>query len=503
MRAAAVVDTGSTGARTAQQSPRGYYDALNDGPSRSALPSSVYSTVLRILSNDRHRIGCVGEWLYENDGLVGYAVDQISNYSVPIVPQAATQDTEANPVVDKFFADWARVGDYTGRADFWTLQAIAQKMAKKRGDAGALMVMESGFPQIRLYKATDIGNPKDLSNKEKAEGVIKQRGKVVGYWIRLNPDDKELTAVPASQFFLIRSSFDDIDEDRGKTPIRRGANDKRDARDIAGFEKQATKLAAAMGAYITNGTGYEDDHLWSDGDKSIEEGGSAAPADASEHEKGISLADIYGGEMPILSDGGKIELLKNERPGPLVIELIEYLGGCFIQGLGFPSAFFLDQKLTGPNQRSVNGKAQRAIDAEQSKMAQFVSWVYVRVVGWGIATGQIPAPAGALDHEWQGPPDVSIDEGRDAQQWREDLKHGLMTRQSHFAKRALNWRRETDQGFAEDEYIITKANQIAADKQIPVSWVLYRWGYLPAPVVPTATETTTEKKDEDSTETPN
>ncbi len=30
--------------------------------------------------------------------------------------------------------------------------------------------------------------------------------------------------------------------------------------------------------------------------------------------------------------------------------------------MGLPPAFFLDEKLTGPNQRAVNGKAQRKFD---------------------------------------------------------------------------------------------------------------------------------------------
>ena len=76
-----------------------------------------------------------------------------------------------------------------------------------------------------------------------------------------------------------------------------------------------------------------------------------------------------------------------------------------------------------------------------------------------------------------GPAKVSIDDGQDANAWREDFANGLMNRREHFGNRNRNWQRETDQGFAEDEYILTRANALAKQHNVPVSLILSKWGY--------------------------
>jgi hypothetical protein len=99
------------------------------------------------------------------------------------------------------------------------------------------------------------------------------------------------------------------------------------------------------------------------------------------------------------------------------------------------------------------------------------------VIGWGIANDGLPSEPGWNKIEWQGPPKVSIDDGDDASSWREDVASGLMSRREHYANRSLNWQREVDQGFIEDDYIITRANQLAKKQNVPVSVILSRWGY--------------------------
>src|SRR5262249_54962434 len=123
---------------------------------------------------------------------------------------------------------------------------------------------------------------------------------------------------------------------------------------------------------------------------------------------------------------------------------------------------------------------QRKFDQRQGTMAAFLEWTWLRVIGWGITFDGLPSALGWNLIEWQGPPKVSIDEGKDAQSWRDDVQSGLMTRQNHFGNRALDWKRETDQGFTEDDYILTKANALASKQKVPVEWILARWGYIGA-----------------------
>ncbi len=166
------------------------------------------------------------------------------------------------------------------------------------------------------------------------------------------------------------------------------------------------------------------------------------------------------------------------------MEMLDYLGGCFVSGLGVPPGFFIDRRLTGPTQRGINGKAQRKFDKRQEMLAHFVEWVWVRVIGWGIAHDGLPAEPGWNKIEWQGPSKVSIDEGADANAWREDVASGLMSRREHYANRSLNWQREVIRVSSRTITFYPKPTNSPKKQNVPVTVILSRWGYEQAKPAP-------------------
>ena len=139
------------------------------------------------------------------------------------------------------------------------------------------------------------------------------------------------------------------------------------------------------------------------------------------------------------------------------IEVTSYLAGCFVAGLGLPPAFFLDEKLTGPNQRAVNGKAQRKFDRRKQVSARLGRSAWQRVIASGIDSGALPSVDGWARCDFIGPSKITIDAGREMAQEREDVARGLMTRRDHYGNRGRSWRRETDQVFEEIDYILDRA----------------------------------------------
>jgi hypothetical protein len=487
---------------------RSYYEALNLSDDRSIIP--IYSFALRhvIRSFNRDRLGMLAEYLYDNDGTVALAVDTIANYSVPIAPMAASVSSDWNKVADEFFRNWGKRADFTGRFDFDSLQRIMCIGMDTVGEAAPLVTEENGLPQIQLIDPTRINSTSITDPKIKhVDGVgVTEKGQVIGYWVR--PD---VGAPP--EFFDANSMMLIYDpersrEYRGMSPARRGMNDIRDAKDIKGFEKLATKISSALAA-VLEGADSEDPDVWgtATGNEQVDSSGNVTSAatipgnepdsDATPEESNISMASLLGGDIPVMPKGQKLHQLDNNRPGDRVIDMLEYLAGCYVSGLGVPPAFIVHRGNTGPAERSVNGKAQRKFNSRQVVMARFVEWVWVRVIGWGIATNQLPSQEGWEKMEWQGPPKVSIDDGRDAQQWREDVLSGLRTRQECYGNRSLGWLRETDQGFIEDDYIIGKAADIAKRYRIPIEWILSKWGYTIAKPAPAAGA---DKKEEQNTE---
>lgn len=474
---------GSVQASTSTQGPRqvnaagatSYYEALSDSKDRTPVPAYALAIKSLLASFNRERLSFLARWLYDNDGLVAYAVDQIANYSVPIVPQAASASPEWNAKANAYFDSWAERADFTGRFDFWMLQRLICKSSDFDGDIGAVMTSENGIPQLQLIETWRIGSKKVTDPKVlHIDGVrITEKGAVTGFFI----EDANKPSVPiSSNEMKLVYDPDNYGSYRGLTPFRRGCNDVRDGKDIKGFEKLAAKIGSALAAVIEGGP--VEENVWGD-DSDSDDGGNEVEAldTPTQQEKKLNLFDLLGGDIPVIEDG-KLHQLENKRPGDRVIQMLGYLGGCFVLGLGLPAAFILDEKMTGPASRGLNGKAQRKFDQKQQMIAAFVKWVWIRVISDAIDKGELESVEGFDRMEWQGPAKVSIDEGRDAQQWREDFANGLMTRQNHYANRQLNWQRETAQSLAEDRHILSELKKLATDfPEIPITALLKKYGF--------------------------
>jgi hypothetical protein len=488
--------TESTSVNPAPQA--GYWDALNESHDRTPLPTvTLYGSIQRQLrSLGRDGLAAVAEYLYDNDGLVSFAVDTIKNYSAPIIPMAAGDDPEINKEYDAYFDDWAKRADLTGRKTFWGLQEAACKALDVHGDVGSSMTDKNGWPQVQL-----IDSPCIRSRGLDMDGVmVDADGAVTGYLV-----STEYNVAPRPVSANIMRLVVDVDLSsryRGVSPIRRGANDVRDARDIKGFEKTATKIGAALAAVIEAEDGVEAEDMQvqlttTDEDGNIvdaPEENLPRPSDSGP----VRLADLMGGMIPNVK--GKLAQLKNERPGERVVEMLGYLGACFVYGLGLPPYFVIGGDPGGPAQRSVNGQAQRKFNSRQDTLAEWVEWVYIRVIADGIARGKLRPQDNWDKMEWQGPPKVSIDEGRDAQAWRDAVERGLMTRQEWFANRQQRWKQQTDQTFAEDDYIIGRAQEVADKHKVPLFSLLLKRGYTlptsaPAPSAPPAEDKEDKKED--------
>ena len=129
------------------------------------------------------------------------------------------------------------------------------------------------------------------------------------------------------------------------------------------------------------------------------------------------------------------------------IEVISYLAGCFVAGMDLPPAFFLDQKLTGPSQRAVTGKAQRKFDRRKQVAARLGRSAWQRVIASGIGSGALPPVDGWARCDCIGSSKITIDAGREMAQEREDVARGPMSRRDRYGNRARSWRRESDQVF--------------------------------------------------------
>lgn len=492
----------STGPRNANPGNGNYFEALRGSKDRTDLPATAMSAAgAWVRTMYREQLAALGQYLYDNNGTVSYAVNLIQRFSVPIKPKAASGDAEYDKLQNDLWEVFERTADFTGRFHMDTIQGLMCRAMDNHGDIFVTITAESGFPQVQVTEGCNVNSKYisgDSGKAQSPDGVqIDSKGRVEGYWKEIVEFKNGAWVAGDAEFMEFNSTFHLYDPDRytsyrGMSPIRRGSNDVRDCQDIKGFTKLATKIGASLAAVIETDGPIEEDVWGNDtGNESVggtDEGNPAKGAveedeEATEQEKKMSVAELLGGDIPVI-EKGKLHQLNNNNPGANTVDFLGTLGGFFVLGLDLPPAFFLDEKLTGPNARGVNLKAQSKFDQRQETMARFISWAWPRVMAWYIDAGILPPNPNFAKHTWQGPAAFSIDVERNNTSDREDVFSGLMSRQTHAQLRRGNWLQEVNQSFAEDDVILAKARAQADKWKVSIDLILSRWGFGKANVPP-------------------
>jgi Phage portal protein, lambda family len=443
----------------------GYFAALRNTNDRTPVP--IYSAEVRgyVDSLSRQTLGELGAYLYDNNGVVSYAVDTLCNYSAPVMPQAASDDDDWNTAAEEYFEQWAERAEFTGRFDFAETQRQVCKAMLTAGDVLAVFTSESGVPQIQLIDGWRIRNHSQPDNCR--DGVqTDSKGRVTGYFV----EDGESSKPVSADHCFFAADLDRAASYRGLTPLRRGMNDIRDVDDLKSLEKLAQKVRASLPA-VLEGDAPIQENVWGDDEA------NAPAADATAHEKKLTLAELLGGDIPDLPNGKKLKVLTEQRDAMPVTDFIAALSAYFVYGLGIPPAFFLDTKGTGPNTRSVNGKAQRVFDRYKKIFCRFTLWTWRRVIGDAIATGALPSNPRWDKLAFQTPAKVSIDTGDEETADREALIRGFRTRQEVWGKRGGDWMSGTKQVVREHRFIIAQAKALSEETGVPLPILLAAHGF--------------------------
>ncbi|MDB6024018.1 MAG: hypothetical protein JWM68_241 [Verrucomicrobiales bacterium] len=455
-----------------------YHEALRSSKDRTAIPQAMihmrphYFQVMQGLN--RKMAAAISRYLIDNGGVASYAVNQIANYSVPILPQGSTDDPVANTEYENFFALWSKQADYTRRFTFADLQRIACIAIDADGDIGACMDGSTGAPKVRMYSTFRIGNMMGL---DKTDGVERDANDVVlGYKVIEGSDlitGKANRFIPLEQMILLRD-IDRYENFRGWTSLKMGSNDLRDRSDIKAFTKLKEKLGAALGAVIQQ-TGIIEEDVWGNNTGSESDPGNDPSEDKAPSQKKLSLAELLGGE--IMTIDGELKLISHQSPGANTLDFLDFLAGEFVCGLGIPPAFFLDEKLTGPNVRAVLGKIQRKFDNRKEMISRFVEFAWVRVIGWGIDTKQLRAVPNWEKVGFQFQPLMTIDLGDQMANEREDVSIGQMSRQARHGNAGRDWQRVEDQITREDDYVLDQCIKQSQRTGVPLDTILLKRGF--------------------------
>jgi len=405
-------------------------------------------------------LGLARYWFY-NSPVVRGAIDSMVRNSIGggIKMQSRTSDEGWNRATEEWLANWSLACDVRGLLDWNTIQQVATRTMLRDNELFILLTDNGdGWPMLQMIEAHRCETPDYLQGEKKViDGVrVNAQGRPLSYYINLGQDDK-FSEIQAPDLIVL-AERDRADELRSLSRLVTCLNLIQDREEILSNTMVSVKRASAIGLALEG------------------EGTAGFFGNDTTSTDGITTDRIYGGgAIWNVPNGRKLVQLKDDRPGPNVLEMMKQFKRDVAYGLGVPLAYIDDSDLSGPSQRFALAQAQRRFDEiSQAIITQLVSRVRLWALAKAIKRGDLTPPRG-MDRWWQStfhtPKQTTIDAGRDSAADREDLKLGLTTYADIYAARGEDWQDAIDQKIAEQVYIRQKCDaagiQVADVQFIP------------------------------------
>ena len=160
--------------------------------------------------------------------------------------------------------------------------------------------------------------------------------------------------------------------------------------------------------------------------------------------------------------GSDAKAFSTTRPSPAWIGLMDHLERASFAAIGWPKEYALDMsELGGANTRAILDKCQYSIDERQADLGP----VALRIICWAIAWA-IKHKILDDDEDWYMwefllPGELSVDDGRDRSNDRDDKRAGLTNKRRIYGRRGLDWVKEGDQREKEVDDVLTRAERVA------------------------------------------
>lgn len=406
-------------------------------------PLTVKPIVEEVSLSDRMRLMSDSRKIYANLGPAKGAINAKAMYSVgrAWLPRFEGADKKWGARAREWLLDqWYPIADIQGR-DFQTSLLLMSISVDRDGDMGGILTeYETGFPAIQLLPSHVIGQREGDVDKfglvaggeyrglRMVEGVVLNAvNRAVAYRI-LAADKKDDTYLTARDMQLLLEP-EWADQARGFPGFSVAILDLRDLRDTQGYEKMASRLCSAWALMEYSETGVADTS-----DPRVGLGGGAPLS-------GLTVQEISGGLVKHFkaNSGGKLEVLKSDRPGDAWEKFMNRLIRNAMTGIGWPYELAWDiSQLTGANGRMMLATAMRAVEDRQDLLRPFAK----RAVGYACAKAIKMGILPPSDDWWRWnftmPARMTADYGRDKAQDREDYLAGITNLTELCAERGLD-----------------------------------------------------------------
>lgn len=394
------------------------------------------------------RIEMMGKirWGERNSGVVRQVLGDCVLYTVGdgIRPQAQTADAAWNDLAEKYFNDWAKRCDITGRFSFWDAQRIAERSWVRDGDFFVAKVRDGGKnAKLQLIEAHRVANPKDgQPPQDMWDGVqFGAYAEVMGYNV-IRSDNTSRTILANAMMHIYDAEY--ASGARGLPMLQHSWNDIQDEMEILALEKSAVKDNAEITRILKRNGG--------------EFGQDIASELTQDPYASSAIGSRLGGKFMALEPGEDLVSFQSNRPSPTFNGFLEAIHKDISRGI-LPYEFTTDPTKAGTaGIRLVTAKADRVFSRHQGILIEDLcipTWGYV--IGDAIANGDLPDNPDWSNVSWTTPKRVTVDAGREAANDRADVELGLLSMSELYSQRGLDFRAEMQKRAQDMAFIVETA----------------------------------------------
>lgn len=387
----------------------------------------------------------------------------------------ATGDPQFDAAVNFFTDDWLddveeKILDVSGEHNFRGLQQLLAPAMMTDGDAGVAKILRrdsggkiSDSPRLQVFATDQIadgfsgGFNSFGTGSGWREGILRDEyGKKIRYRVQneVAPGYPNAPSYVGGQCpeFEARDMIHVYDPNRigigrGIPWTHHGLDSSVSMMDLTQLEKSAAYLNSFFGAVITTPAGEIPEGFEAEVfGRQFKKNSQQKDGTFKSEELVRKYANFMGGALiPVLKEGEKIEMVKNERASTTFTGFMDWLVNDIAWGFGIPPSFvWAIAGRTGPEARMTLSQADVFFKRVMNLMIRrFCKPARDFVIRWGLVTGRLnngKMPRNGASPflcRWHGPRKITIDERYFYKTWIERLAQGLGTEEEFYADLGL------------------------------------------------------------------
>jgi len=408
--------------------------AVRYSAARPYTPVQMKDITELVPAYDRKALVSFSRRLYLNEGVLLGAIQQKAMYAVGRSWQAQSKSKDrefAMQSEELLNEEWYRICDVRGGQNTFQTDLYSVSCAIDRDGEAFILLTKTNedYPRIQLIPCHRIATPMGMSDgkiesgtyrgKTLTDGIIYANGAPAAYCFNDENGDLIQYISVANMVHIFDPSWQE--QGRGLPAFTHALNDLRDALQSHEWERYAQLMLSSIVMTEHNETGLPD----------IDDNANIIGGSGCNTEQGIISENYQGGTVRYFAakSGGKLEVLKNDRPGDMWESFQNRIYRKALAGINWPYSMVWHATGQGTAERADLGRAQRAVEDRQDLLEYAARRIINYVVAKFIKLGRLPAASGWWKWKFTYPKKITIDDGRVSKELIEMWKGGFLNPQ--------------------------------------------------------------------------